>query len=90
MYLSDISLLIFIKKFVIVIFISFFDEVSNFRNRILTNQAPELVKRICHMKNFLYEEFPAKAEGRRKSPDRKWAILKMEEGYGRLKSVIIS
>ena len=26
---------------------SFFDEVSNFRNRILTNQKPELVIRNC-------------------------------------------
>ena len=36
-------LLIFIKKdCVIFIFISFFDEVLNFRNRTLTNQTPEL------------------------------------------------
>ena len=41
------------KKFVIVIFISFFYEISNFRNRILTNQTPELVKRICHMEKLL-------------------------------------
>ena len=30
-----------------IIFISFFDEVSNFRNRILTNQKPELTIRNC-------------------------------------------
>ena len=30
------------KIFVFVIFISFYDEVSNFRNRILTNQKHEL------------------------------------------------
>ena len=29
------------KMCVFIIFISFFDEVSNFRNRILTNQKPE-------------------------------------------------
>ena len=32
---------------VFIIFISFFDKVSNFRNRILTNQTPELVIKIC-------------------------------------------
>ena len=31
------------KKCVFIIFISFFDEVSNFRNRMLTIQKPELV-----------------------------------------------
>ena len=30
-----------------IIFISFFSEVTNFRNRILTNQNPELVIRNC-------------------------------------------
>ena len=30
-----------------MIFISFFDEVSNLRNRVLTNQKLELVIRIC-------------------------------------------
>ena len=30
-----------------MIFISFFDEVSNFRNRILTNQKHELVVSNC-------------------------------------------
>ena len=38
----------FHKKIVVfLIFISFFDEVSNFRNRILTSQTPELVITIC-------------------------------------------
>ena len=32
--------LFFVKKFVFIIFVYFFDEVSNFRNRILTNQKP--------------------------------------------------
>ena len=36
----------FIMKFVII-FISFFDEVSNFRKRILTNQKYELVVPNC-------------------------------------------
>ena len=35
---------------IFIIFISFFDTVSNFRNRILTNQKPELVTRNCHWK----------------------------------------
>ena len=35
------------KNCVFIIFISFFDEVSSFRNRILTNQKPELVIRNC-------------------------------------------
>ena len=38
------NLLFFIKECVFVIFISFFDEVSNFRNRILFNQKLELAK----------------------------------------------
>ena len=33
------------KSCAFVIFISFFDELSNFRNRILTNQTPKLVVR---------------------------------------------
>ena len=33
------------KICVVIVFISFFDEVSNFRNRILTNQKQELVIR---------------------------------------------
>ena len=37
----------FHQKIVFIIFISFFDEVSSFRNRILTNQKPELVIRNC-------------------------------------------
>ena len=36
-----------LKKFAFIIFISLFDEVPNFRKRILTNQKPELVKRNC-------------------------------------------
>ena len=36
-----------LKKCVFIIFSSFFDEVSNFCNRILTSQKPELVKRNC-------------------------------------------
>ena len=35
------------QKCVFIIFISFFDEWSNFRNRILTTQKPELVIRNC-------------------------------------------
>ena len=32
---------------VFIIFISFYDEVSNLRNRILTNEKPELMRRNC-------------------------------------------
>ena len=35
------------KICVFIIFISFFDEVSNFRNKILTNLKPELMIRNC-------------------------------------------
>ena len=35
------------KIYVFIIFISFFDKVSNFRNRILTNQKRELVVSNC-------------------------------------------
>ena len=43
--------LFFIKKTcVFIIFISFFDEVLNFCNRIFTNQKPELVIRHCQWK----------------------------------------
>ena len=45
--LFDIFMLFFFKKNVFIIFISFFDEVSNFCNRILTNQKPELVMENC-------------------------------------------
>ena len=41
------------KNCIIFIFISFFDEASNFRNRILTNQTSEMMKRICLIKNLL-------------------------------------
>ena len=40
-------LLFFIKKFVFIIFISFFVEASNFRNRKLNNQKQELGIRNC-------------------------------------------
>ena len=41
-YLTFFFVLFFIKKIrVFIIFISFFDELSNFRNRKLTNQKPE-------------------------------------------------
>ena len=36
-----------LKVYVFFTFISFFEEASNFRNRILTNQKPELVIRNC-------------------------------------------
>ena len=39
--------LFFIINFVFIILISFFDEVSNVRNRILTNQIRELVVSNC-------------------------------------------
>ena len=42
----------FIKNCVFIISISFLDEVSNFRNRILTNQKPKLVMRNCQW-NFM-------------------------------------
>ena len=35
------------KKCVFIIFISFSDEISNFRSKILTNMKPELVIRNC-------------------------------------------
>ena len=62
-----IVLLFFIKKIVFIIFISFFylfffflDKVSNFHNRILTNQKPELVVRHCqcNCKGFYMMGFP--------------------------------
>ena len=34
-------IVVFHQKRVFIIFISFFDKASNFRNRILTNQKPE-------------------------------------------------
>ena len=42
-----IFLLFFIKKIVFIIFTFFSDEVSNFRNKILTNLKQELVIRNC-------------------------------------------
>ena len=44
-YFLVIFFLFFIKIFVFIIFISFLDEVSNFHNRILTNQKPKNVIR---------------------------------------------
>ena len=44
-YFLDIFLLFFFKKIVFITFISFFDEVSNFHNKLLGNQKPELVIR---------------------------------------------
>ena len=41
------------KTFVFIIFISFFGEVSNFGNRILTNQKCELVVSNCHRNSML-------------------------------------
>ena len=37
-----------LKDCALIIFISFFDEVLNLHNRILTNHRPELVIRNCH------------------------------------------
>ena len=48
-------LLFFIIKFVFIIFISFFDEVSNFRKRVLTNQKQELVAQNFQW-NCMYEK----------------------------------
>ena len=48
------------KIFVFIIFISFLDEVSNFRNRILTSQKHELVVSNCQwncMRNFKIQNF---------------------------------
>ena len=57
-YLFDIFVVVFHHKIcVFVIFISFFDEVSNFRNRLLTNQKHEFVASYCQCRcitrNFL-------------------------------------
>ena len=47
-YVSDIFLLFFIIKFCVpIIFLYFFDKVSNFRNSVLTNQKRELVISKC-------------------------------------------
>ena len=45
------------KICVFIIFISFFDEVSNFSNRILTNQKPKFVIINCHWKCMLIPYF---------------------------------
>ena len=43
-YIFGIFVVVFHQKIcVFIMFISFFDEVSNFHNRILTKQKPELV-----------------------------------------------
>ena len=48
LYFLGIFFLFFAKKkCVFIIFIPFFDKVSNFRNRMLTSQKPEQVIRIC-------------------------------------------
>ena len=47
-------LLLFIIKFVFTIFISFFDLVRNFRNRILANQKQELVITNCRLNCMLW------------------------------------
>ena len=41
------------KICVVIIFVSFFDEVLNSRNRILTNQKQELVIRNCQWNYML-------------------------------------
>ena len=46
-YFLGIFSLFFSKKIVSITFISFFYEVSNFRNRILTNQKQEYVIKKC-------------------------------------------
>ena len=43
------------KVCVVIIFISFFDKVSNFHNRILTNQKQELVIRNCQWNYMLWK-----------------------------------
>ena len=45
------------KTCVFIILISFFDKVSNFRNRILTNQKRELVVSNCHRNCMIQSEF---------------------------------
>ena len=42
-----ILLLFFIKKFLFLSFSFLFEKASNFSNRILTNQKPELVIKSC-------------------------------------------
>ena len=46
-FLSFFLLFFTQKKCAFIIFISFFDKVSHFCNKILANQKPELVIRIC-------------------------------------------
>ena len=47
----------FIRKFVFSIFISFYDKVSNFRKRILTNQKRELVVSNCQRNCMLVIDY---------------------------------
>ena len=53
-------LLLFIRQFVFLSF-SFFDEVPNFRSRLLTNQKPEWVIRNCQW-NCIYNFNPRKID----------------------------
>ena len=47
-YFSGIFVVVFHHKiFVFIIFISFFDEISNFPNRVLTDQKNELLVSNC-------------------------------------------
>ena len=51
-----VFVVVFYQKFCgFIIFISLFDEVLNFGNRILTNQKPELVIRNCQWNCMMYE-----------------------------------
>ena len=53
-YFLGIFLLFYIKKYAFIIFYSFSDAVSNFCNRILTNQKSEQVIRNCQRNCMLY------------------------------------
>ena len=64
-------LLFFIKKFVFIIyhFRFFFDEESNFRNRILTNHKSELVMKNCQWNCMLVSD----------EIDKRYLICKLEQ-----------
>ena len=51
------------KVFVFIIFISFSDKVSNFRNRILTNQKRELVVSNCQRNCILRKSLEQGKDG---------------------------
>ena len=51
----DIFIVFHHKICVVIIFVSFFDEVLNSRNRILTNQKQELVIRNCQWNYMLWK-----------------------------------